>query len=91
MSTLRHSSGVLHNSPKKVASQLKEFWSGVMAGGGGGAECRRYIESLPLLAKVRTTLPLLMKSLTTTIVTAALESLKAASSTRKDDMPSQLL
>ena len=36
MSSLRDSAGVVHNSPKKVAALVKEYWSGVMSRGGGG-------------------------------------------------------
>ena len=65
----------------------KSFGPGWRAGGGG---CRRYIESQPLLAKVRTALPLLMKPLSTNFVMAAPKLLKAGSSAGVDCMPAEL-
>ena len=68
----------MHSHPKKVVALFKQHGLGVMPKGGGGEEGDRdkYLRSLPVPAKVKTTLPVLMKPRTPKVVTAALEELK---------------
>ena len=83
--------GTRHSKPECAAQVLKDFWEGVMAGGGPSESgCARYMNTLNIPQKIRNTLPLLMKPLSDDVTLAALERLKQGSSSGKDGLPAEL-
>ena len=91
MARVRDQGGRLTRDPMQMAEVFKNYWGGVMSPTGRTeSECSRYIESLPILERVRQAFPLLFKPLSIDIVQCALKKMPKGSSPGRDGVPIEL-
>ena len=88
---MRDSSGAYLTNKCNMAALIAEFWTGVMSPNGVTLEeCSRYLDSLPIPAKVHAAFLLLWKPLSEPLVQQALEKMKAHSSPGLDSAPASV-